>query len=223
MKVTTGVVLLALLFVVPAAMAQTEDVGQDDIGRVAAASVNQKTFRLVPQAKFLACLQASPTSTPKGIVTVTRANLRDILTLTIKNIKPHLNFDLFTIENTNSLANGSVNPSFVNFGLAWYQTDVHADFTGTGQVTIKTILIDQIFGFDPAASLAPTHTFHVGFWFNNPQDAVPCGFNASAPTPFNGEHNAGPNAMISVPDATTDLGPLCLNPNTSTVPATCNP
>jgi hypothetical protein len=223
MKVTTGVVLLALLFVVPAAMAQTEDVGQDDIGRVAAASVNQKTFRLVPQAKFLACLQASPTSTPKGIVTVTRANLRDILTLTIKNIKPHLNFDLFTIENTNLLANGSVNPSFVNFGLAWYQTDVHADFTGTGQVTIKTILIDQIFGFDPAASLAPTHTFHVGFWFNNPQDAVPCGFNASAPTPFNGEHNAGPNAMISVPDATTDLGPLCLNPNTSTVPATCNP
>jgi hypothetical protein len=138
MKVTTGVVLLALLFVVPAAMAQTEDVGQDDTGRVAAASVNQKTFHLVPQAKFLPCLQASPNQTPKATVTVTRANLRDILTLTIKNIKPHLNFDLFTIENTNLLANGSVNPSFVNFGLAWYQTDVHADFTGTGQVTIKT-------------------------------------------------------------------------------------
>ena len=223
MKMITGVALLALLFVVPAALAQTDDVGQDDTGRVAAASVNQKTFHLIPQAKFLACLQASPTSTPKAIVTVTRANLRDILTLTIKNIKPHLNFDLFTIENTNLLANGSVNPSFVNFGLAWYQTDVHADFTGTGQVTIKTILIDQIFGFDPAASLAPTHTFHVGFWFNNPQDAVPCGFNASAPTPFNGEQNAGPNAMISVPDATTNLGPLCLSPDTSTVPATCNP
>ena len=112
------------------AMAQTDDASQYDAGSIAATTVNQKTFRLVPQAKFLACLQASPTSTPKGIVTVTRANLRDILTLTIKNIKPHLNFDLFTIENTNLLANGSVNPSFVNFGLAWYQTDVHADFTG---------------------------------------------------------------------------------------------
>jgi hypothetical protein len=222
MKMITGVALLALLFVVPAAMAQTDDVGQDDTGRVAAASVNQRTFHLVPQAKFLACLQSSPNKTPKATVTVVRGELHDTLILTIKNIKPHLNFDLFTIEKTNLLANGSVDPNFVNFGLAWYQTDVHADFTGAGQVTIKTILIDQIFGFDPAASLAPTHTFHVGFWFNNPQDAVPCGFNASAPTPFNGEQNAGPNAMISVPDATTDLGPLCLSPDTSTVPATCH-
>jgi hypothetical protein len=102
MKMITGVALLALLFVVPAAMAQTDDVGQDDTGRVAAASVDQKTFHLVPQAKFLACLQASPNQTPKATVTVTRANLRDILTLTNKNIKPHLNFDLFTIENTNA-------------------------------------------------------------------------------------------------------------------------
>jgi hypothetical protein len=81
--------------------------------------------------------------------------------------------------------------------------------------------VDQIFGFDPAVSLAPTNTFHVGFWFNNPQDAVPCGFNATKPTPFNGEHKAGPLAMITVPNATTGLGPLCLNPNTATTPATC--
>ena len=222
-KPIASLALFAILLITPPAMAQTDDGSQYDTSGIAATAVNQKTFRLVPQAKFLACLQASATKTPKGIVTVTRANLRDILTLTIKNIKPHLNFDLFTIENTNLLPNGSVDPNFVNFGLAWYQTDVHADFTGTGQVTIKTILVDQIFGFDPAVSLPPTHTFHVGFWFNNPQDAVPCGFNASTPTPFNGEHNAGPNAMISVPDATTNLGPLCLNPNTSTVPATCNP
>jgi hypothetical protein len=186
--------------------------------------VSIKTFRLVPQAKFLACLRLSSTTKPKGIVTVTKGQLRDILILTIKNIKPNLAFDLFTIENTNLLANGSPDPSFTgNFGLAWYQTDVQADAFGNGQVTIKTILVDQIFGFDSGASLTPTHTFHVGFWFNNPQDAVPCGFDPTKPTPFNGEQNAGPNAMISVPDATTDLGPLCLNPNTSTVPATCNP
>ena len=29
--------------------------------------------------------------------------------------------------------------------------------------------------------------------------------------------------MISVPDATTGLGPLCTKPDTSTVPAHCNP
>jgi hypothetical protein len=50
-----------------------------------------------------------------------------------------------------------------------------------------------------------------------------CTFEVTKPTPFNGEHKAGPLAMISVPDATTNLGPLCTNPNTNTTPATCNP
>jgi len=95
--------------------------------------VSIKTFRLVPQAKFLACLRLSSTTKPKGIVTVTKGQLRDILILTIKNIKPNLAFDLFTIENTNLLANGSPDPSFTgNFGLAWYQTDVQADAFGNG-------------------------------------------------------------------------------------------
>jgi hypothetical protein len=71
-------------------------------------------------------------------------------------------------------------------------------------------LINQIFGFDPAVSLPPTNTFHVGFWFNNPKDASACGFVGT--TPFNGEHAAGPLAMISLPNATTKLGPLCGSP-----------
>jgi hypothetical protein len=68
----------------------------------------------------------------------------------------------------------------------------------------------------------PINTFHLGFWFNNPADAEACGFDVTKPTPFNGEHNAGPLAMISVPDATTGLGPLCLNPDASQ-PSGCNP
>lgn len=54
-------------------------------------------------------------------------------------------------------------------------------------MAIKTILLDQIFGFDPAG----------------------CGFDVTKPTPFNGEQNAGPNAMISLPNPRTNLGPLC--------------
>ena len=42
-------------------------------------------------------------------------------------------------------------------------------------------------------------------------------------TPFNGEHHAGPLAMISVPDSVTALGPLCLNPDFSSDPIHCNP
>jgi hypothetical protein len=156
-------------------------------------------------------------------VTVDRHNLNDTLTLKLKNIKPNLDFDLFTVQRSNLLANGTVDPSFTNFGLAWYQSDVHASSGGAGTVKIQTISLDQIFGFDPDASLNPTNTFHVGFWFNNPNDAAPCGFDPTKLTPFNGEHTAGPLAMITLPDAVTGLGPLCTKPNTSTVPPSCNP
>jgi len=104
--------------------------------------------------------------------------------------------------------------------LAWYQSDIHTDPTGNATVTIKTILLDQIFGFDPAVGLNPTNTFHVGFWFNDPADAASCGFTGF--TPFNGEHHAGPLAFITRPNPITKLGPLCTDP-TNTTPVRCNP
>jgi hypothetical protein len=76
---------------------------------------------------------------------------------------------------------------------------------------------------DPDVALPPTNTFHVGLWFDNPNDAVACHFDPTKTTPFNGEHQAGPLAMVSLPDAKTGLGPLCTDPNTSTTPASCNP
>jgi hypothetical protein len=39
-------------------------------------------------------------------------------------------------------------------------------------------------------------------------------------TPFNGEHQAGPLAFITRPDATTNLGPLCTDPDGE---GHCNP
>jgi hypothetical protein len=178
----------------------------------APAQVKKITFNLTPQPKSVNCLGVEGGPTPTATVTVTRGELHDTLTLKAANIKPKVGFDLFTIQNTNLLSDGEPNPNFVNFGLAWYQTDVQANGEGNAEVTINTILLDQIFGFDPASNLLPTHTFHVGFWFNNPEDAVACGFDPTKPTPFNGEQDAGPNAMISLPNATTNLGPLCTNP-----------
>jgi hypothetical protein len=178
----------------------------------AAAQVNQITFNLTAQPKFVNCLGVEGGPTPTATVTVTRGELHDTLSLKASNIKPKLSFDLFTIQNSNLLADGQVDPNFVNFGLAWYQTDVQANGKGDAEVAINTILLDQIFGFDPASNLPPTHTFHVGFWFSDPQTAAACGFDPGDPTPFNGEQNAGPNAMISLPNATTNLGPLCTNP-----------
>jgi len=178
-------------------------------------------FNLSPNPKFIACLQGR--GAPYAQVTVTQNELNDDLAILVRHVKPNLAFDLFTIENTNLLPNGKVDPNFKTFGLAWYQSDIQADSFGNALTVIRSIFVNQIFGFDAGTTppLPPTHTFHVGFWFNNPKDAQPCGFDITKPTPFNGEQNAGPNAMISVPNARTGLGPLCLNP--SSTPGVCNP
>jgi len=183
------------------------------------------SFRLVPNPPFLDCLRANSYQEPRARATVIRGNLNDTLILDLFGIKPGLAFDLFTVQRSPFQADGSNDPEFTgSFGLAWYQSDIeirkHSD---DGHVRIKTILLDQIFGFDPDVKLSPTNTFHVGFWFNNPADAAACGFNPANPTPFNGEHKAGPLAMISLPDAKTHLGPLCSDPNESTNPNSCNP
>jgi hypothetical protein len=186
------------------------------------AQIQEIVFNLTPQAKIINCLGPGYGPPPTAEVIVQRGELNDVLILRAQHLKPNLGFDLFTIQNSNLLADGQVDPNFKNFGLAWYQSDVQADADGNAEVAIKTILLDQIFGFDPAVGLLPTNTFHVGFWFNNPNDAAACGFNPAKPTPFNGEHKAGPNAMISVPNAETDLGPLCTAPLKQGTSFVCN-
>ena len=187
------------------------------------AQLQETTFNLAPEKKVLSCLSANDGFSPAAQVTVQRGKLNDVLILHAQHLKPNTGFDMFTVQNSNLLSDGTADPTFKNFGLAWYQSDLQTDSKGNAEVTIKTILLDQIFGFDPVVGLPPTNTFHVGFWFNNPQDAVACGFDPTKPTPFNGEHKAGPAAMISVPDVETGLGPLCTNPEQEGKIFVCNP
>jgi hypothetical protein len=188
-------------------------------GLLASCKPSSAGFSLNPNTPFLTCL-APAGKTPTATVKVDRGDRNDTMTVTLQDFKPDLAFDLFTVQNSNQQANGTPVPGFTNFGMAWYQSDIETDSSGNASVQIKTILLDQIFGFDAATSLPPTNTFHVGFWFNDPADAAPCGFTGF--TPFNGEHHAGPLAFISRPNATTNLGPLCTDPS-STTPFTCNP
>ena len=183
-------------------------------------------FDFAPNPKFLNCLAAYPgdaARAPQVQALVVRGDSNDGLFLYGQNVKPGLKFDMFTVENSSLLADGTANPQFKNFGLAWYQSDLEANSRGIIRASIRTILLDQIFGFDPTVQLPPTGTFQVGFWFNDPADAAACGFDVSKPTPFNGEHQAGPLAMISLPNAETGLGPLCTKPDTSVSPARCDP
>ena len=185
--------------------------------------VGETEFDLTPNPKFAPCLGPHP----RAHVKVTRGNLNDRLKITLSGINPDLDFDMFTVQRSSLDANGNPAANFAgSFGLAWYQSDLHSNEQGKGRAEIRTILLDQIFGFDadpiPAqvaggttpvpTRVPPTNTFHVGFWFNNPEDAQKCGFDVTKPTPFNGEHKAGPLAMISLPVAPANLGPLCTSP-----------
>jgi hypothetical protein len=128
------------------------------------AQANEANFDLFPNAKFVSCLGVPGAPTPSAYAKVARGNLNETLTLTAKNIKPGLAFDLFTVERSSLLADGTPDPAFHGFGLAWYQSDVQADEHGDATVTIRTILLDQIFGFDPDVALPPTNPGHSLTW-----------------------------------------------------------
>jgi hypothetical protein len=117
----------------------------------------------VPNPQFVNCLRANSYEPPQARATVIRGRLNDTLILDLDGIKPGLAFDLFTVQRSPFLADGSKDPNFKgSFGLAWYQSDIQiGKHTDDGHVRIKTILLDQIFGFDPDVFLRPTNTFHV--------------------------------------------------------------
>ena len=181
-------------------------------------------FSFRPIEAFEPCIARypdEPSRRPEVDAIVVRGEDNDAMWIRGRNMKPELAFDLFTIERSLLDADGVRDADFAGFGLAWYQTDLKANRWGNLYTVVRTVLLDEIFGLDADVGLVPTQTFHVGFWFNDPEDAVACGFNASKPTPFNGEQNAGPLAMTTVPDAESGLGPLCTKADLSTSPVTC--
>jgi hypothetical protein len=90
----------------------------------AQSKVDKTAFTLVPNAAFLQCLSADGTTPPVAKVFVRRGNRNDTLAIHVTGLKPKLQFDLFTVQRSPFLADGSKDPSFPGtFGLAWYQSD----------------------------------------------------------------------------------------------------
>jgi hypothetical protein len=180
-------------------------------------------FSLRPNPKFVKCLARNDREQPEVDVTVVKGEQNDGLFLRGRNIRPGVEFDLFTVERSALLADGTADPTFdSNFGLAFYQSDVLSSDRGRVRVNLRSIFLNVLFGFDGTSTLAPRGIHQVGFWFDEPEEAAACGFDVTKPTPFNPKHQAGPLAMISVPDAQTGLGPLCIDPDTSVNPAVCS-
>jgi hypothetical protein len=198
----------------------------------------QTTFDFTVNETVNPCLSDNGATPPVASATVTRGAQNDKMVLTVTGLKPNLKFDLFLLQRSNLDAKAAPVTGFAGFGLASFLTAMQADYTGTISVTVNAILLDQSFSFDsdklttptttvnnPGVTvttlLANTNTFHLGFWFDKPTDAQACA--TPNPSPFNGAHTAGPLAMVTIPNATTNLGPLCTQPTSESDTATCKP
>lgn len=124
----------------------------------------------------------------------------ELMSVDVKGLPPNTEFDFFVLQLPNA-----------PFGLAWYQGDIETDQNGEGhqqflgRFNIETFIVAQPPGGQPAPvvhdqqpfpdaamnpATEPVHTFHLGLWFNSPNDAQAAGCPATV-TRFNGDHTAG--------------------------------
>jgi hypothetical protein len=137
-------------------------------------------------------------------VTVKSLGPVEVMNVEVSGLRPNTEFDFFVIEVPNA-----------PFGMSWYQGDIETDAYGrgsgvfVGRFNIETFIVSpapqgqqkspvppqtHTDGPFPDAmttpATAPIHTYHLGLWFNSPEEAAKVGCPANV-TPFNGEHNAG--------------------------------
>ncbi|HEY2309069.1 MAG TPA: hypothetical protein VGI05_24595, partial [Streptosporangiaceae bacterium] len=112
------------------------------------------SFKLVPATGITACLPNA-----SGHVTITTGSLNDSMVVTVTGMPAKAGFDLFVIQQP-------AKP----FGVSWYQTDIQANSSGTGSATVRGVFDSETFSVSPGgtATFAPTHQYHLGLWFNDP-------------------------------------------------------
>lgn len=177
----------------------------------AAATTKQFEFEMVRSSGAVAagCLSGA-----KAEVEVRSVGPVEIMQVSASGLPAHTDFDLFVIQLPNA-----------PFGVSWYQGDLLTDGSGRahqtfiGRFSIETFAVapgsgpaPQVFTSGPFPDAAvnppfnPIQMYHLGLWFNSPADAHQAGCPATV-TPFNGEHNAGIQALSTrtFPDTS---GPL---------------
>lgn len=167
-------------------------------GKTNAPASKPFTFQLVASPGISACLPHA-----KGSVTITPNSLNDVMKVSVSGLPANTGFDLFVIQLPNK-----------PFGIAWYQSDLQTNSTGSGSVTVQGIFNVETFSVStggPTTTFAPTHQYHLGLWFNDPK--VPfnlgCEPGQTSPivTPFNGEQHAGIQ-VLNTSNFPVNAGPL---------------
>ena len=156
------------------------------------------SFRLMPSSPAIAaCLLHAG-----GRVTHSRGAHNFLLVVSFQGWPAKAGFDLFVIQQPTA-----------PFGVSWYQTDVNADRHGNGSATVRGIFNKETFSVSPGGTttFAPTHQYHLGLWFNNPNKPFNLGCEPGAPqaivTPFNGAQHAGIQ-VLNTAQFPVDAGPL---------------
>jgi len=155
------------------------------------------TFALKASPGIAACLPHA-----RGQAWITPNSLNDTMKVELWGMPAHAQFDLFVIQMPNK-----------PFGISWYQSDINVGANGSGIATVQGIFDKETFSVSPGGTTTfkPTHQFHLGVWFNDPNlpFKIGCEPGATAPvvTPFNGEQHAGIQ-VVNTAQFPANAGPL---------------
>lgn len=179
---------------------QVPDFAPDNGNAPVGIAGKQFRFDLLRSAK---AVDANCLRDARGEVRIRSEGGVEVMDVSVQGLPPKTGFDVFVTQVPNA-----------PFGLAWYQGDLETNQRGRGHQTFVGRFSDETFIVAPGAALAPQvhhnafpdaqlnpatgpiHTFHLGIWFNSPDDAAKAGCPKDV-TPFNGEHAAGVQAMSS--------------------------
>jgi hypothetical protein len=164
-------------------------------------------IKMLPSKSAIAnhCLQGADAN-----VKITSVGENLIMDVTLNKMPKNTAFTLFVIQVPNA-----------PFGVSWYQGDIETDSNGHGEGRFIGIFSEEVFAVAPGSAPAPqvddqdalvnppfkpVHTFHLGVWFADPEEAEDAGCSETV-TPFDGDHEAGIQALSTrqFPD---DQGPL---------------
>ena len=183
--------------------------------RAALASSNHTAVQF-PLVRSAGAVKANCLPYARGVVRVVPGPDNDLMQVVVAGLPPQTDFALFVTQLPNA-----------PFGVAWYQSDLQTDDHGYGYVKVRGIFDVETFslslggpsdGEDPTQNLTgpavtdtnavfrPTHQYHLGLWFDSPDDAAKAGCPATV-TPFNGTQDAGIQAL-STRNYPDNQGPL---------------
>jgi hypothetical protein len=155
------------------------------------------TFGLQSSPGIASCLPHA-----RGEATIIPGSLNDVMKVSVWGLPANSDFDLFVIQLPNK-----------PFGVSWYQTDIETNAHGRGSARVQGVFDVETFSVSPGGTttFSPTHQYHLGLWFNDPNQPfrLGCEPGHASPvvTPFNGQQHAGIQ-VLNTAEFPGNAGPL---------------